>query len=180
MVRATLRGDAEATDRLVDRLGCVPRIVASINRRFGAPLSYTELADVSQEVIILVWQRRSDYEGRAKLETWVYRICYLEFLNESRRSQRRPLFVGDGLDVRDPSTSSRTRPEVDFEALDVLLSELGTAEEQVIRLKHFEGLTFTEIAERSGRPSSSVKSRYYRGIARLRFRIDSQRWKSGS
>ncbi len=171
LVRASLNGDEDAIGQMADRLECVPRIVGSINRRFGAPFSIPELDDVSQDVMVLVWKRRSSFEGRAKLETWIYRICYLEFLNEVRRLRRRSRFAGEALPTADLEAPPEPMNPQDLDVLDAFLQELGGTDEEVIRLKHYDGLTFKEIAEKSGNPSSSVKSRYYRGIAWLRFRF---------
>ena len=49
----------------------------------------------------------------------------------------------------------------------VALERLGGIEADILRLKHFEGLTFAEIARRMGSPENTVKARYYRGLARL-------------
>ena len=41
----------------------------------------------------------------------------------------------------------------------------------MVRLKHFEGLTFTQMGELLGLSANTVKSRYYRGICWLRRRL---------
>jgi NAD(P)-dependent dehydrogenase (short-subunit alcohol dehydrogenase family) len=46
-------------------------------------------------------------------------------------------------------------------------------EADVIRMKHFEDLTFEEIGTRLGNSINTVKTRYYRGISRLLDRLGS-------
>lgn len=54
-----------------------------------------------------------------------------------------------------------------LEAVDAL----DRPEAEVIELKHFEGLSFTEVAARLSISSNSVKTRYYRGLRRLEQRL---------
>ena len=55
------------------------------------------------------------------------------------------------------------------------LSMLSPGESEVIRLKHFAQMTFEEIAERLGISANTAKTRYYRGLERLRGWLDSDR-----
>ena len=45
----------------------------------------------------------------------------------------------------------------------------------VIRSKHFGGKTFEEIAEAQGISSNTAKTRYYRGLIKLRAFMDPRR-----
>ena len=48
---------------------------------------------------------------------------------------------------------------------------LPEEQREVIVLKEYEGLTFQEIAEVLGLPVSTVKTRLYRGLGRMRERL---------
>ena len=45
---------------------------------------------------------------------------------------------------------------------------MGTMDREVIVLRHMEGLTFPQIAERMGRSVDSVEKLWLRGLTRLR------------
>jgi DNA-directed RNA polymerase specialized sigma24 family protein len=57
---------------------------------------------------------------------------------------------------------------LDFEHVYRGLAQIDPVQECVIRLKHFEHLTFEEIATRLGGNSNTAKTHYYRGLVRLR------------
>lgn len=172
LASACLRGDAGSLEVLASRLTCVPRILASINHRMGGPLGEEDLADLSQDTLIVIWGKLGSFEGRGRLETWAYRFCFLEFMNRLRRTERRQRVVGASLESLD-SVPSPIEPSVrEFEVLEVGLAELGSPEADVIRMKHFDGWTFDDIAARLGQAPSTVKSQYYRGLDWLKRRLE--------
>jgi len=89
LVGRALAGEPAGIDELVERLRCIPRMLADRNRRLGGPLQESELADVAQETAVAIWRKLSGFEGRAALETWVYRFAYLELMLRLRKRRRR-------------------------------------------------------------------------------------------
>jgi len=170
IVRACIRGDEAALEVLSDRLACVPRILAVLNAKMGRPLSESDLADVGQEVLMLLWSKLSTYEARARLETWANRFCFLELMNHVRRKGRDPMISGQKLDqVMEWATARSEGPSLyEVELLGQGLEELGPPESDIVRLKHFEELTFKEIGGALGISPNTVKTQYYRGIGWLR------------
>ena len=80
LVAESLRGDASAIAGLAIRLGCVPRILGSINQSMGYPIGPEDLADLSQDTLTIIWSKLPSFQGRGRLETWSYRFCFLEFI----------------------------------------------------------------------------------------------------
>ncbi len=146
---------------------CVPRILSAKNTELGRPLGPAELDDVTQETLLAIWKKLPTYDGRARLETWVFRFCLLELLKRLRgRRRSRDRTDKSGTQVSDLPTPTTT--SVDHEAIHLGLEQLEPEEAQVVRLKHFDGLTLRQAAERLDMAESTIKSRYYRGIERLR------------
>ena len=57
-------------------------------RRFLLVLTHgdEELAnDLAQEAILKAYLHCASFEGNAKLQTWIFRIAYNEYLNEQNR-----------------------------------------------------------------------------------------------
>src|SRR6202163_3758679 len=52
--------------------------------------SVQDAEDVLQETMLAAWRGLSQYEGRASLRTWLYRIATNRCLNALRASGRRP------------------------------------------------------------------------------------------
>ncbi|MBK8974822.1 MAG: sigma-70 family RNA polymerase sigma factor [Planctomycetes bacterium] len=168
LVAAALRGELPAIEELAYRLRCVPRIVSAWNVRLGRPLDAHDLEDLAQDVTVVVLRKLGDYAGRAPFEAWVCRICRLELLNGVRRKLRRRVAI----DVATDELPAVAGPEsdaaiADAELLHGALERVGGVEAEMIRIKHFEGLTFEEIGARLGLSANTAKTRYYRGMVRL-------------
>ena len=168
LVRGALDDRGDARQVLLERMHCIPRILLAKNQLQGRPLSEQELEDLAQDVWIAVWKKLERFRGPS-LEAWVYRFCALDFLKRLRDLGRRSLRNLDGDLAQAGNTAAPSEPSMlDYEDLYRSLESLGEEEATIVELKHFDDLTFQEIAERLGIPANTAKSRYYRGIAKLR------------
>jgi RNA polymerase sigma-70 factor (ECF subfamily) len=161
-----LAGSEHARTEFVERMKCVPRILAAKNARMGSPLNDADVEDVVQETLVSVWRRLPTFEGRAALETWVYRFCHLKLCKflESRRRVPRPV---EELEEEEQEGAAPGDPD-EFEQVYLALDRIDEGEAAVLRLKHFEQLTFEEIGRSLGVSPNTAKTRYYRGLERLR------------
>ncbi len=80
LVRACLRGDEAAWQRLVERYGT---LVFSIPRRLG--LAEADAEDVFQNVFLIAYQRLATLKTHTTLCAWLIRIAYHESLHLCRR-----------------------------------------------------------------------------------------------
>jgi len=173
LVERALAGEGAAREALTIRLECVPRTLAAANARLGNVLSADELADLAQDVVLAVWRKLGTFRGEATLESWAWSFCRHELWNRVRRRQRRRAVVHTSLEeIPRPPTSETGPSSVDYDHLEEGLAALDAAEREVIRLKHFEHLMFSEIAVRLGISPNTAKTRYYRGMVRLKHLLE--------
>lgn len=165
LARDALARDPAALERFIARMQCVPRFASLLNGRATAPLPREAVEDVVQDVLATVWRRLGDYRGDAGLETWVFRICDFQLRNAHRRAATRRAV---SLDETSEPEAETMEPDHDREQLDRGIESLPAAEAEVLRLKHYEGLTFDQIAAQLRQSPNTVKTRYYRGLESLR------------
>lgn len=166
LVHQVLTGDTAAIGRFVQRLQCVETFVAAVNRRCGRLLDDDLVRDVAQDVFLAVWSNLARFRGDAGLTTWVYKFCELRVRKASHREVSRrfsPMPV-DVIDTREVGGETADGHRVVEETLDALMS----IDARIVRLKLFESWTFDGIAYHLGWATSTVKTRYYRALARLR------------
>jgi len=134
-----------------------------------------ELAEeVVQDVFAQLWRHANDYDKRrASVRTWLYAIARNRIIDAHRRAAVRPQRTDD-------EHALEGAAEVDA-ALDqavlrwqvtAALSRLSPQHREVIRLAHYGGLTMREIADKTGVPIGTVKSRTSYALRHLRLIFD--------
>jgi len=164
LVRGALAGSVSFRQRFAERMRCVPKFLAVKNARMGRPLGDDELEDLVQETLVKIWQRLDSYAGRASLQTWAYGFCHFGLTGHLRSLRRRPRNV----ELVDTPAPDRVEQAFADEGVMRALDRLPDRDAGIIRLRHFEQLSFDAIAERTALPYGSVKAGYYRALGRLR------------
>jgi RNA polymerase sigma-70 factor (ECF subfamily) len=165
VARDALDGSVAARKRFVEHMRCVPRYLCVLNGRLGRPFSDHELEDLTQETLVEIWRRLDSYAGLASLPTWAFRFCQ-QVMSSRLRSQRRRPASAELSETQGSPGAPRT--SLDFDHVHGALDRLPARDATIIRLKHFEELTFEQIAQRLAMPQSSAKADYHRAIERLR------------
>jgi RNA polymerase sigma-70 factor (ECF subfamily) len=168
LVRAALAGDNQARARLADRLAGLPALVRARHLRMGAPLDPAALEDVTQNVLLALWRKLSRFDGRTGLPGWALGFASFELLKEIARRRRQRELASLMADPIDPASAAPTGPDEDLLRL---LQRLPSADVDLLRYRHLEGLDFREIAARLGSPVATAKTRYYRALQALRRRL---------
>ena len=134
-------------------------------RRMGVHAADTDV--VVQEVFVIVHRRLGEFEGRAQLKTWVFRILVHVVRHYWRTHQRRPgdraaedpaaihALVAD----REESPFARLERVEAVRILDRLLAELDEDKREVFVLAEIEQMTAAEIAEIVEANANTVSSR---------------------
>lgn len=167
LVRAALAGDEEARRRIVDRLATLPARIRARHLRFGGPLRPDQLEDVAQDVLLALWQKLAQYDGRSPLHAWALGFASFELIKAMGKARRERLRTAD---LPDLAERPRRDEVADADEFALLLAALPPRDYALLRLRHVDGLTFQEIAERWRMPIPSIKTRYYRALEAIRRR----------
>ena len=136
-------------------------------RRLRVPDSSRK--DAAQDVFLVVHRRLCEFEGRAKVSTWLFGICLRVAKDYRRRAhvRREVLDDSDFESVADPSSDAATTAER-HEDLAMFESALDDNQRAVFILFELEDMTGDEIAESLQIPLGTVYSRLR--LARVAFK----------
>lgn len=129
--------------------------------------------ELVQEVFTRVWRHAESFDpDRASFRTWLYGIARNAIIDLKRRRAVRPALAAheetdERPDVHDSYEDALLRWQVA-----AALERLTPEHRQVIRLAHFQGLTLREIAELTGIPLGTVKSRTSYALRGLRLALE--------
>jgi RNA polymerase sigma-70 factor, ECF subfamily len=161
-------GELDALDELYERY---KTMAYSIALRITNDASLAE--DVVQEAFLGAWRNAARYlEGRGSVKTWLLAIVHHRAIDAVRR--RRPATDLPDRDdapppeLRMPDVWAEVAANLDATAVRAALAELTDVQREAIELAYFNGLTQVEIAERTGTPLGTVKSRMRLGLLAMR------------
>lgn len=134
--------------------------------------------DLHQEIFLEVWRRGPQYDpGRAALSTWIMLIARSRTIDHLRKRIPEPRdptdpVAGAVFEREDPAGA----PDAAIEGwrMAALLGRLPEDEAALLRMRFHEELSQTEIAERTGVPLGTVKTRMIRALRRLRTMIEEE------
>jgi RNA polymerase sigma factor (sigma-70 family) len=166
MIAALIEGDREVFREFVAEYQ---------NKVFSLALSFLknqeEAEDIAQDVFVEVFQSINSFRKEAELSSWVYRITVNKSLNRYKRMKRMLPQLEE--DVVGFLQQSETNPETEmqskenvkelYEAVDKLPEKQKTA----YTLRHFNALSYDEIASIMKKSKSSVESLIHRAHKKL-------------
>lgn len=143
-----------------------------------------ESDDLLQEVFVRVVRMIDKYEHDGRFEAWLFRIAMNLARDRVRRIRKSPVVPAaeyrpaDGsesqADILDRPHGEQEAPDGRAELADEVdrlqwaLAQLNDAEREVIMLRHFSDMPFSDIAQVMGTPLGTALARAHRGLRRLR------------
>ena len=139
-------------------------------RRLGVRES--DVADAAQDVFLVVHRRLEEFEGRSKVSTWLYGICY-RVARDRRRLAHVRHHVDDEAAVAErvdehADVAAEAERRQGFALLETILDEMPLEQRAVFTLFELETMSGEEIAAALEIPLGTVYSRLR--IAREQFR----------
>ena len=163
LVERCRQGDREAQQELYALTS--DRIYRLLVRMTG---NADDALDLSQETYIRVFEKVHQFDGHARIATWVYRVAVNEALQFLRRRKQETLALS-----RDGELPARAAPTPAV-AVDVrldmaqALSRLPELERTLVILRHFEGLDYADMASVLDKPEGTIASGLNRARKMLR------------
>ena len=174
LMRRAKRGDVAAFGVLVERYKERAYMIA-----LGIVGTPEEAMDVSQDAFVSAWRSARTFRDGRPFYPWFYAILRNKCFNSLRRARVRRESSLDaareaGFEVRDDAPGPGALAERN-ELRQLLLRELARLDpvhREIILLRHFEELSYKEIASVLGCPLGTVMSRLSAARRALRSRLE--------
>lgn len=161
------RGDANALEALYLRHG--PRAMAVALRVLR---ERSDAEEVLQETFMEVWRRAREYSpARGTVEAWLLTITRTRSIDRLRSRSARARVVeaksaepAEGMPKLPDALSAAAQ---DARRVQAALAALPPEQRLALELAYWEGLSQTEIAERTGQPLGTVKTRVRLALLKL-------------
>lgn len=146
-----------------------PRVKAFLMKS-GA--SADEAEEVAQDVLVTLWRKAHLFDpAKASVSTWIFTIARnrrIDLLRKARRPEPEDLFWGP---EAEPDQEDVLALQQESAQLTEALKDLPEKQKELIDKAYFGDLTHREIAEQTGLPLGTIKSRIRLALDRLRHQL---------
>lgn len=161
------RGDRAAAARLIARHG--PKLLSVARRMLGRQ---GDAEDAVQDVFLKLWTHAARWQpGKAKFETWLFRVTLNACYDRLRRRGGEPLEEAARVPDDGPAPDSGLDDAALAAAVESALAGLPERQRAAILLCHFRDLGNVEAAEIMGLSVEAIESLLARGRRALRDRL---------
>jgi len=161
---AAAGGDEDAWSDLV--AAYMGRVFALIRSQGVDP----DLAEeIAQSTFCTVATKLPEYTELGRFESWLFRIAMNRLRDEMRRRKRHATAVeSEQLTTFAGAAGDDDRADsAQLHALRNAMARLPDADQHVLQLRHYAGLSFRQIAEILGQPLGTVLARQHRALQKL-------------
>src|SRR5271163_1132492 len=157
------QGDQDAMASLFDRYS---GIVYSVALRVLKDAGQAE--DVMQDIFIQIWKKPGAFvSGRGSLGAWLVVVARNRAIDSLRR--RRPTdSVEDVVLASSTELAAEAERNTLMEKVRAYLNQLPPEQRKSVEMAYFEGMSHSEIAEKTGDPLGTVKTRIRLALITLR------------
>ncbi len=161
LVVQCLNGDSGAFDQLVLRYQ-----LPMYRTALGIVKDADAARDITQNGLVKSWEKLGTYNSSHRFYSWLYRIIINESLNHIRNVRRMELVSSTQEDDQTPYQIMVDKEE--HQKLYDAIAQLNEDQRIVLHLRHFEELSYQEIAEVLQIDEKRVKSRLFSARMKLR------------
>jgi RNA polymerase sigma-70 factor (ECF subfamily) len=140
-------------------------------RRFVLRLTGNESTadEVVNEVFLEAWRHAEEFEGRSQVATWLLAIARFKAISQGRRRSEAQLDHRVAAVIEDPSDTPAAADEKRqrSDILQKCLAKLTPIHREVINLIYYQGKKIEEVAQSTGAPVSTVKTRMHYARSRM-------------
>ena len=158
------RQDKSAFAELFDHFA--PR-VKSFLMKGGADVAAAE--ECAQEVMVTIWQKAHLYDPtRATASTWIFTIARnkrIDALRKQRRPEPEELYW---MEEHEPDAADIVGFQQEAEQLSNAIAQLPEKQREILKRAFYGDLTHQEIADETGLPLGTIKSRIRWALEKLR------------
>lgn len=167
LFKSALNGNSKAFQDLSIYVRKISLSYFTSKHRQGKITNMEDVEDLSNNVYLTFAEQ---YHKIENLEYWLRRVLFLNFVNWYKKNKaRRMIDVDEVFYLKEENENPGNK--VDAAKILSVLDTLSSDKQKIIKLRFYEDLKFSEIAEILNKSEDAVKKMFYRTIEELKNKI---------
>lgn len=134
--------------------------------------NHNDTDDLLQESLVKAYRNLHAFKGDSSIYTWLVRIAMNQSISHFRKRKIRRWLSLDEEAVPLPSHQPSPHQEAEYRELQGVIGEavdrLPEKQRTAFVLRHYDGLSHSEIASITGRSEGSVKANFFHAINKIK------------
>ena len=134
--------------------------------------NHIDADEVTQEVLIVIYNKLKDFKFNSTLFTWIYRITTTRSLNYIKKRQAKKFLFFLDEDQKDIETNEDIIKNVEdkenISRLQNVLNKIPAKQREVFVLRQFEELSYEEISAITGKSIGGLKANYFHALQKVK------------
>lgn len=127
--------------------------------------------EVTQQVIIVLYNKLSGFKFNSSLKTWIYKITSTRSINLLKKRKIKKILRIEDIEKKDILASNDVYLNFEnkerIKEIDNLLRKLPTKQREVFIFRHFDGLSYEEISEITSKSIGTLKANYFHASKKI-------------
>jgi len=169
----------------VDGNACRLLVQRHLNPLVGLAMRMTgnksEAEDIAQEAFVRLWKQSHDWQAKAKISTWLYRVVHNLAIDSIRRKERQKLSANDQVEISENTASTQNNQDHMLHQQDITrqvetaISHLPERQRTAITLVHHRDMSNKEAAHVMNISVDALESLLARGRRSLKKTLSENR-----
>jgi RNA polymerase sigma-70 factor (ECF subfamily) len=133
--------------------------------------NHLDADEVTQEVLIVIYNKLKTFSFSSSLYTWIYRIVTTRSLNQIKRRKIKSFFSIDEPGEIEMKDNHDIVKELDdkekIENVKKILEKIPPKQRQIFIMRNFDDLSYEEIAEITGKSIGGLKANYFHALKKV-------------
>lgn len=135
--------------------------------RQGKIINSEDVDDLTNNVYLSFAEQ---YQNIENLEFWLRRVLFLNFVNWYKKNKKQKTFeLKEAYYIENKGLNPNDK--LDAEKIISILETFSKDKQNILKMRFWEGLKFSEIAENLDKSEDAVKKMFYRTIEELKSKI---------